>query len=291
MDAVLRHCSSFIVWLYLLVVFGRLILDWIRVFARDWRPRGVMLVIAEAVYTLTDPPLNALRKVIPPIRLGGCLDRPRLPRPGPRLSTCLASSHPLGWIAEPLRLLPGRAEPIRHRGVDMALSPEDVLNKTFTTTQFRRGYDEREVDDFLDDIVAEMRRMTKADDEVRQQLNDCREGRGLEPVTAAMPVPAAGGADRSAEIATLEGRNSELEARVRELEELEGRGPAPRTGRGRRPRSAASELESRVRSSRPSSPSPSAGWPTSRASATPRRRARLPAGERDSLVGERDASR
>ncbi|MFC7488368.1 YggT family protein [Knoellia sp. CPCC 206453] len=62
---------EFIVWLYLMVVFGRLILDWIRVFARDWRPRGVMLVIAEAVYTLTDPPLNALRKVIPPLRLGG----------------------------------------------------------------------------------------------------------------------------------------------------------------------------------------------------------------------------
>jgi len=66
-----RSLLALIVWLYLLVVFGRLILDWIRVFARDWRPRGVVLVIAEAVYTLTDPPLNALRKVIPPIRLGG----------------------------------------------------------------------------------------------------------------------------------------------------------------------------------------------------------------------------
>lgn len=65
-----RSLLALIVWLYLLVVFGRLILDWIRVFARDWRPRGVMLVIAEAIYTLTDPPLNALRKVIPPIRLG-----------------------------------------------------------------------------------------------------------------------------------------------------------------------------------------------------------------------------
>ena len=43
----------------------------------------------------------------------------------------------------------------------MALSPEDVLNKTFTQTQFRRGYDEREVDDFLDEVVAEMRRLTK----------------------------------------------------------------------------------------------------------------------------------
>ncbi|KGN33125.1 membrane protein [Knoellia sinensis KCTC 19936] len=70
MDSV-RSLLEFVVWLYLLVVFGRLILDWIRVFSRDWRPRGVMLVIAEAVYTLTDPPLKALRKVIPPVRLGG----------------------------------------------------------------------------------------------------------------------------------------------------------------------------------------------------------------------------
>lgn len=66
-----RSLLALVVWLYLLVVFGRLILDWIRVFAREWRPRGVVLVIAEAVYTLTDPPLNALRKVIPPVRLGG----------------------------------------------------------------------------------------------------------------------------------------------------------------------------------------------------------------------------
>lgn len=66
-----RTLLALIVWLYLMVVFGRLILDWIRVFARDWRPRGVVLVIAEAVYTLTDPPLRALRKVIPPLRVGG----------------------------------------------------------------------------------------------------------------------------------------------------------------------------------------------------------------------------
>ena len=67
----------------------------------------------------------------------------------------------------------------------MALTPEDVLNKTFTQTQFRRGYDEREVDDFLDDIVAEMRRMTKESDELRGELNTVREGRGLAPVAAA----------------------------------------------------------------------------------------------------------
>lgn len=66
-----RQLLHLIVWVYLLVVFGRLILDWIRVFARDWRPKGVMLVVAETVYTLTDPPLRALRKLVPPLRIGG----------------------------------------------------------------------------------------------------------------------------------------------------------------------------------------------------------------------------
>ena len=76
MDTV-KALLALIVWLYLMVVFGRLILDWIRVFAREWRPRGVMLVIAAAIYTLTDPPLNALRKIIPPIRLGDASKAPR----------------------------------------------------------------------------------------------------------------------------------------------------------------------------------------------------------------------
>lgn len=57
--------------LYLFVLIGRLIFDWIQVFSRDWRPSGVVLVVAELVYTLTDPPLNWLRRYIPPLRLGG----------------------------------------------------------------------------------------------------------------------------------------------------------------------------------------------------------------------------
>ncbi|WP_152192055.1 YggT family protein [Georgenia satyanarayanai] len=56
--------------LYLVVLIGRLVLDWVQVFSRDWRPRGVLLVLAELVYTLTDPPLNWLRRYIPPLRLG-----------------------------------------------------------------------------------------------------------------------------------------------------------------------------------------------------------------------------
>lgn len=60
-----------VLWLYLLVLIGRLVLDIVRMLARDWQPKGFVLVIAETIYTLTDPPLNLLRKVIPPIRIGG----------------------------------------------------------------------------------------------------------------------------------------------------------------------------------------------------------------------------
>ncbi len=60
----------------------------------------------------------------------------------------------------------------------MALTPEDVLNKNFTATQFRRGYDEQEVDDFLDEVVAELRRLTQERDDLGSQLEECRKGKG-----------------------------------------------------------------------------------------------------------------
>jgi len=59
-----------VVLAYILVLLGRLVFDWVQVFARDWRPKGVALVLAEAVYSLTDPPLRALRRIIKPVRLG-----------------------------------------------------------------------------------------------------------------------------------------------------------------------------------------------------------------------------
>ena len=61
---------SYVLGLYLLVLIGRLVFDWVQVFARDWRPHGPLLVLANGLYALTDPPLNALRRVIPPLRLG-----------------------------------------------------------------------------------------------------------------------------------------------------------------------------------------------------------------------------
>ncbi|WNB84847.1 YggT family protein [Cellulomonas sp. ATA003] len=62
--------AALLINLFLLVLFIRVVFDWVQVFAREWRPRGVALVVAEAVYTVTDPPLRALRRVIPPLTLG-----------------------------------------------------------------------------------------------------------------------------------------------------------------------------------------------------------------------------
>jgi len=59
-----------VLWLFFILLIARLVLDYVQMFARSWRPRGPMLVVAEVVYTVTDPPLRALRKVIPPLRLG-----------------------------------------------------------------------------------------------------------------------------------------------------------------------------------------------------------------------------
>ena len=61
---------STILWIYWLILIGRLIFDWVQVFSRDWRPRGPLLLVAEAIYTMTDPPLNFLRRFIPPLKLG-----------------------------------------------------------------------------------------------------------------------------------------------------------------------------------------------------------------------------
>jgi YggT family protein len=68
--ATVLHVIGFVLWLYLLLLVLRLVLDWVQFFARDWRPTGAILVVAEIVYTATDPPLRALRRLIPPLRIG-----------------------------------------------------------------------------------------------------------------------------------------------------------------------------------------------------------------------------
>ncbi|MDJ0348506.1 DivIVA domain-containing protein [Cryobacterium sp. PH29-G1] len=66
----------------------------------------------------------------------------------------------------------------------MALTPEDVVNKRFQSTKFREGYDQDEVDDFLDEVVVELRRLTKENEELRAQA-------GSDGAPAAETAPAA----------------------------------------------------------------------------------------------------
>ena len=61
----------FVLNLFFAALICRLVLDWIQVLARQWRPRGPVLFLAEGVYTVTDPPLKFLRRLIPPLSLGG----------------------------------------------------------------------------------------------------------------------------------------------------------------------------------------------------------------------------
>ena len=56
--------------LYVLVLITRLVLEYVAIFARDWRPRGPVLLLSELVFTLTDPPLKAIRKFVPSLRIG-----------------------------------------------------------------------------------------------------------------------------------------------------------------------------------------------------------------------------
>ncbi|TFB60445.1 DivIVA domain-containing protein [Cryobacterium sp. TMT1-62] len=53
----------------------------------------------------------------------------------------------------------------------MALTPEDVVNKRFQSTKFREGYDQDEVDDFLDEVVVELRRLTAENEELKARVS------------------------------------------------------------------------------------------------------------------------
>ena len=65
---------SLIYWvlnLFLIALIGRLILDYIRIFSPNFRPRGFLLALEELIYSVTDRPLSFVRQFVPPLRLGG----------------------------------------------------------------------------------------------------------------------------------------------------------------------------------------------------------------------------
>ncbi|MET4096554.1 DivIVA domain-containing protein [Arthrobacter sp. UYCu712] len=118
----------------------------------------------------------------------------------------------------------------------MALTPEDVVNKRFQPTKFREGYDQDEVDDFLDEIVVELRRLNQENDELRKKLAESGAGTPASS-TAAAPVvekvPAPVKADKEKE----ERAKAEAEAKAAEAakkKEAE-KAPAPAPARASTP--------------------------------------------------------
>jgi YggT family protein len=61
---------TYLLWLYLLLLIGRLIFDILQSYSRSWTPHGFLARLAEVIYTATDPPLRLLRRYIRPVRLG-----------------------------------------------------------------------------------------------------------------------------------------------------------------------------------------------------------------------------
>ena len=82
---------------FFLLMWLRFGFDWVRVLAPSWRPRGLILFIAETSYTVTDPPIRAVRRIIPPLKVGGAaLDFAW----SVVLLLCIVAFAIVGWIGE-----------------------------------------------------------------------------------------------------------------------------------------------------------------------------------------------
>ena len=68
--ALFLQIISSVLLVFLILLFARFVVDWVMVLARSWRPSGLVAAGLEVVYSTTDPPLKAIRKVIPPLNLG-----------------------------------------------------------------------------------------------------------------------------------------------------------------------------------------------------------------------------
>lgn len=67
---IIATAAYYLLLIFLLAMWARFIFDWVRVLSRNWRPKGFVLLLAEASYTVTDPPIRVVRKVVPPLRIG-----------------------------------------------------------------------------------------------------------------------------------------------------------------------------------------------------------------------------
>jgi YggT family protein len=68
--ALLWGVVGYAIYVYILLILARIVVDYTRQFARSWRPVGVTAVGVELVYMTTDPPIRLLRRLVPPLQLG-----------------------------------------------------------------------------------------------------------------------------------------------------------------------------------------------------------------------------
>jgi YggT family protein len=61
---------GFVLFAFWLLLIARVVVEFVRSFARDWRPRGFMVVVLEVIMTVTDPPVKLLRRIIPQLTIG-----------------------------------------------------------------------------------------------------------------------------------------------------------------------------------------------------------------------------
>lgn len=71
MVSVLATLLYIALYVFFIAMWVRFIFDWVRVLSRTFQPKGLVLVAAEAAYSVTDRPLTAVRKVVPTLRFGG----------------------------------------------------------------------------------------------------------------------------------------------------------------------------------------------------------------------------
>ncbi|WP_017974161.1 YggT family protein [Actinopolyspora halophila] len=60
----------YLLFFFWLLLIARIVVELVRAFARDWRPSGGVAIVLETIYTVTDPPVRLLRRVIPTVRIG-----------------------------------------------------------------------------------------------------------------------------------------------------------------------------------------------------------------------------
>jgi len=69
---VVGQVINFVLFACIILLLARFVLDWVQLLARQWRPSGFVAVLCEGIYAVTDPPLRAVRTVMPPVRIGSC---------------------------------------------------------------------------------------------------------------------------------------------------------------------------------------------------------------------------